>query len=100
MGKGRLISATVHSFLASMSAIVKFRVPRNVRGEARPGSHTAKTYNKHVRCAHASMSYMRTVLMARAPLGKSIGLVGCLGRASEALQIRASAGDAAGMFNW
>jgi hypothetical protein len=80
---------TVHSFQASICAIVTYRLPRYVRGEARPGSHTAKTYRKHVSCAHASMPCMRTVWMAGCSLGKSIGLVGCLGRALEALQMRA-----------
>jgi hypothetical protein len=87
---------TVHSFLASMCAIVTFRVPRNVRGEARSGSHTAKTYSKHTKCAHANMPCMRTVLMARCSLGKSKGLVGCLGRALEALQMRAFRGTPRG----
>jgi hypothetical protein len=95
-GKGRLSSAIVHSYLASMCAIVTFRVSHNVRGEARPGSHTAKTYSKHVSYAHTSMSYKRTVLMAGGSLGKSVGLVGCLGSTLEALQIRAFRGTPRG----
>jgi hypothetical protein len=86
----------VHRFLASMCAIVTFRVPRNVRGEARPGNHTAKTYSKHVSCAHTSMPCKRAVLMAGCSPCKSIGFVGYLGRALEALQIRAFRGTPRG----
>jgi hypothetical protein len=53
----------VHSLIASIYAILPFHVPRNVRGEARPCSHTTKTYNKHVGCACASMPCMRAVFI-------------------------------------
>jgi hypothetical protein len=73
-----------------MNAIVTFRVPRYVRGEARPSSHTAKTYNTHVGCAHVNIPYMLTVLMAGRSLDRSTGLVWSLCRALEALQTRSS----------
>jgi hypothetical protein len=86
----------VHMFSASMCAIVTFRVPRNVRGGARHGSHTAETHSKHASCAHASMPCKRAVLMVVRSLDMSVGLVWSLFGALEALQIRAFRGTPRG----
>jgi hypothetical protein len=82
----------VHSVLASMYAIVAFRVPRNVRDEARLGSHTAKTYSKHVGCAHVSVTCKRSILIPGRFVERFIGVVWSLYRALEALKIRSTRG--------